>query len=113
MSPAPKKPPVFNLNSALALLTITGIAASGLYFLAPLKTLPDDMRGVRNDMNEVQRVQAVQTQALQTLAEVARDNRELRRDFDRTTAEQAATIKRHDLELDAVRHRLERLESAR
>lgn len=111
MSPQPRqKPASFNLNSALSILTITGIVASGIYFLAPLKTLPEDMRGVRTDMNEVQRVQAVQTQALQTLAEVAKDGRELRRDFDRTSADQAATLRRHDAELDSVRHKLEKLD---
>jgi len=110
MSPATKSP-AFNLNTALALLTISGIAASVIYFLAPLKTLPDDMRGVRQDMNDVQRTQAVQTQALQTLAEVAKDGRELRRDYDRSTAEQTATLHRHDQELDTVRHQLDRLEA--
>lgn len=111
MSPVPRKAAVFNLNSALAVLTIAGIIVSAVYFLAPLKTLPDDMRGVRTDMNEVQRTQAVQTQALQILAEVAKDGRELRRDYDRSNAEHSATLQRHDKELDNVRSKLDRLDS--
>jgi len=111
MSPSPRKPSSFNLNSALALLTLAGMVASGIWFFAPLKTLPDDMRGIRADVNEVQRTQAVQTEAIRTLAEVARDTRDLRRDLDRTTAEHAALLKRHDTDLETLRHQLEKLES--
>jgi hypothetical protein len=101
----------WNLNSVLILMSIAGGIASAVFFVAPLRTIPDDMRGVQDDVETIQQTQAVQTEALKTLAEVAKDGRELRRDLDKHSAESNATIRRHDAELDGVRGRLERLES--
>jgi hypothetical protein len=109
MSPTPRKT-TFNLNSALSVATLTGMLGTGIFFIAPLKTMPGDMKLVRGDVTDVQRTQAVQTEALKTLAEVAKDSRDLRRDYDRTTAESSATLKRHDYELEQVRRKLDKLE---
>ena len=99
--------PQSKLNSYIGLATLGGVAVSIVFFVAPLRTLPHDMRetstkigSVEEDVAEIITVQAVQTEALKTLADVAKDERETRRDVDRHTAE-----------LDSVKRRLDRLES--
>lgn len=109
MSQSPKNP-VFSLSSTVSIVTLAGMVATGFFFLAPLKTLPDDMKGVRMDMIEVQRTQAVQTEALKTLAEVAKEGRDTRRDLDKSYAEVSAAIRRHDYQLESVNKKLEKLD---
>lgn len=98
-----------NLNTILAVLTITGMVASGVYFFAPLKTLPEDIRGVQKDMGEMKQAQAVQAKAMDTLADITKENRDLRRDFDRSDAERKATDQIQDQRIDSVMRDVERL----
>lgn len=112
MSPArnPQSDSRFNLNSLLILVSIGGCFFTAAFFIAPLKTMPDDVRNVKTDVSEMQKTQAVQTEALKTLAEVAKDGRELRRDFDRNNVETNAAIRRHDFELEVVKKKLDKLD---
>lgn len=100
----------FNINSVLILMSIAGGLVSAIFYFAPLRTLPEDMRGVQGNVAAIQQTQAVQTEALKTLADVAKDGRELRRDLDRHSAESNASLRRHDAELESVRDRLRGLE---
>lgn len=100
-----------NLNSVMLVISISGCFITAVFYIAPLKSLPDDMKATRGDISEMQRTQAVQTEAIKTLAEVARDGRDLRRDFDRTSADHSSTLKRHDAELDQIRKDIDRLPS--
>lgn len=100
----------FNINSVLILMSIAGGLISAIFYFAPLRTLPEDMRGVQTDVRSIEQTQAVQTEALKTLADVAKDGRELRRDLDRHSADSNASIRRHDAELENVRDRLKDLE---
>lgn len=94
-------PPTRNtqLNTALGVLSLLGIIGTVVFFIAPLKTLPSDVRAVQGDVSEMQRTQAVQTQALQTLAEVAKDSKDLRRDVDK-----------HGVQIEVIQEKLKKLE---
>lgn len=89
-----------NINTVLAAFTILGMVVTGVFFIAPLRSLPDQQAKIQDDVNSMKSTQAVQTEALKTLAEIAQDTKETRRD----------AIK-HDAELVEVRRRLDRLES--
>jgi hypothetical protein len=89
-----------NLNTIIGGLTVVGMIVTGVFFIAPLRTLPDQQVSIQNDVGEMKRTQAVQTEALKTLADVARDTKE--------TRERTIT---HDSELKEVRRRLDKLES--
>lgn len=84
-----------------------GGVATLVFFLAPLKTLPTDMRAVQADVNGIQRTQAAQAESLKALVEVAQDQKTLRRDTDKIDSR----IERHDMELEAARRRLDRIET--
>lgn len=88
-----------NLNTIIGLLSILTVLGTGIFFLAPLKTLPEDVRHMQSDVQGMKSTQAVQTEALKTLAEVASDTKEMRRDVDK-----------HDSEIQSVKERLNRLE---
>lgn len=113
MSPArnPQADSRFNLNSVLILLSIGGCIVTAVFFIAPLRTMPNDVKAMQGAMIDVQRTQAIQTEALKTLADVTKDGRDLRRDFDRESAKTEAAIRRHDFELEAVRKKLDKLDS--
>lgn len=99
----------WNLNSTLTVLGIVAPIVAGVFFLAPLNTLPADVKAMQDDVGEVKRTQAVQTEALRTLADVTKENKELRRDFERHAAQSDASNKRQDLELEQVKRSLERI----
>jgi hypothetical protein len=92
------------------MISMLGAVVTTIFFFAPLRTLPTDMAGVQKDVQIMQQTQAVQTEALKILADVARDTRDIRREFDRHAADSSARIRTHDLELDAIRKRLDRVE---
>jgi uncharacterized membrane protein len=100
-----------NLNTLLLAISILGAITTAVLFIAPLKTLPHAQERIQNDVHEMKRTQAVQTEALKTLAEVARESRDLRREFDHHSASSTAGDRARDQELQAIRHRLDRLES--
>lgn len=100
-----------NLNTLLIALSILGAIVTSVLFIAPLKTLPVAQERIQEDVQEMKRTQAVQTEALKTLAEVARESRDLRREFDQYSADSKAGDKITDAELERVRQRLDRLES--
>lgn len=89
-----------NVNTAVGLLSICTVIGTGVFFLAPLKTLPLDVRDMQHDVQTMKQTQAVQTEALRTLAEVASDTKAMRRDVDR-----------HESALEGVKDRLGKLES--
>lgn len=95
-----------NLNTIIGIVTLLGMLATGVFFISPLRTLPSDMHEVQNQMEDVARTQAVQTEALKTLAEVAKDGREMRRDIDKV----AGDVRAHDVALDSIHGRLQKLE---
>jgi hypothetical protein len=99
-----------NLNTLLLVLSILGAVVTTVFYFAPLRTLPDDMKGVQGHVQLMQQTQAVQTEALKVLADVARDTRDVRREFDRHSIEASSTLKLHDAELKSVGERLDRLE---
>lgn len=97
MPPAPKQS---TLNTVLLVLSLLGGSITVVKFVAPLHTMPTELRTVQTEVRDMAHVQAVQTEALKTLAEVATDSKQLRRDVDR-----------HEAELEGVQHRLENLEA--
>jgi hypothetical protein len=99
-----------NLNSVLLIVSIIGAIVTTIFFFAPLRTLPTDMAGVQKDVQHMQQTQAVQTEALKILAEVAKDTRDTRREFERHAAESSARLRSHDVDLETIRKRLDRLE---
>lgn len=102
-----------NLNTLLLALTILGLFWGGAKIVAPLDTLPEDVKSMRSEMEEgeetaheiqlslkgVEGTLSVHTDALQTLAKVAEEADEL---DDRVDA--------HDSEIRHVKERLNRLE---
>jgi hypothetical protein len=108
-SPKPRNDSRFNLNTALIICSLAGCFITAVFYIAPLRTLPDDVKGMQVSMVDVQRTQAIQTEALKTLAVVTKDSKDMRREFDRESAKTNATLMRHDAELDNVRKKLERL----
>ena len=89
-----------NLNTVIGILSILSVVLTGIFFIAPLKTLPADVKDMQHDVKGMQQTQAVQTEALRTLAEVASDTKAMRRDVDK-----------HEEALQGVKERLSRLES--
>jgi hypothetical protein len=89
-----------NLNTVIGLLSILSVIGTGVFFIAPLKTLPADVKDMQHDVKGMQQTQAVQTEALKTLADIASDTKAMRRDVDK-----------HEAALDAVKERLNRLEA--
>jgi hypothetical protein len=102
-----------NLNTALLIVGILGAVVTTVFFFAPLRTLPQDMQGVKSEVKYMQQTQAVQTEALKILADVAKDTRDTRREFDRHSAEANAKHYQLDRELEAVKKRLDRVENQR
>lgn len=100
-----------NLNTLLLAISILGAITTAIFFIAPLKTLPDVQERIQNDVHEMKRTQAVQTEALKTLADVAKESRDLRREFDHYSATDIANDRVLDIELQNIRHRLDRLET--
>ncbi|GAA5117161.1 hypothetical protein JIN84_17820 [Luteolibacter yonseiensis] len=107
-----------NLNTLLILFATAGGIFTAIKVGGPLLNVPEKMAQVDQQVSAVagqaaniERTQAVQTEALKTLAEVAKDSRDLRRDFDRSSAESEAKHKDTDRQLEGVSRRLDRLES--
>jgi hypothetical protein len=92
----------FNLNTIIGSLTVAGMLITGVFFIAPLRTLPADV-------GQMKQTQIIQTEAIKTLADVAKDSKELRRDFDRHAAASDAKDAEHDRALERVQRQLERL----
>lgn len=90
----------FNLNSALALTTLFGMVATGIWFIAPLRTLPDDLNDLKKEQKQIANLQLVQTASLTVLADVAGDTKQLRRDVDG-----------HNSSIDYLKQRVQQLES--
>ena len=100
-----------NLNTLLIAISLLGAITTAVLFIAPLKTLPDAQERIQSDVHDMKRTQAVQTEALKTLAEVAKESRDLRREFDHYSASDTANDRARDTELQNIRHRLDRLET--
>src|SRR6218665_4174415 len=99
-----------NLNTLLLTISILGAITTAVLFIAPLKTLPGAQERIQNDVHEMKRTQAVQTEALKTLADVAKESRDLRREFDHYSATATANDNARQAELQNISRRLERLE---
>ncbi len=92
-----------NLNTILLLISIGGAVFTTVLFFAPLKTLPEDMQQMRANMEHVQKMQAVQTESLKILADVAKETKETRSEFDKHSA-------RVDSSIESISHRLGMIE---
>jgi hypothetical protein len=98
-------PPVrqnINLNTIIGAMTILGMLITGVFFIAPLRTLP-------GDVDSVKRTQIIQTEALKTLADLARESKDLRRDFDKHSATSEAKDAEQDRRLDRISQQLDRI----
>lgn len=113
MTPHPPEPMPrgVNLNTLLLSISILGAITTAVFFIAPLKTLPDAQERIQNDVHEMRRIQAVQTEALKTLADTAKESRDLRRDFDYYSASNIAADRARDQEMKDIRQRLDRIEA--
>lgn len=96
-----------NLNTIIGSLTVLGMIVTGVFFIAPLRDLPNQQDRIEGDLGDMKRTQAVQSEALRTLAEVAKESRDLRREFDNFTGRSLAK----DQALGDILRRLERLEN--
>lgn len=100
-----------NLNTLLICVSLIGGFLTAAWFLYPLNTLPSDMKILQGDMKAMQHIQTVQTEAIRTLAEIARDTKEMRRDFDKHSAESNARYHAQERALEDIKRRLERVET--
>jgi len=89
-----------NLNSALAMLTLLGMVTTGVWFIAPLRTLPADLKELKDEQKAMSNLQIVQTSSLNVLADVAGDTKQLRRDVDG-----------HNSTINYLKQRVQKLES--
>jgi uncharacterized membrane protein (DUF106 family) len=89
-----------NVNTIVAGVTLLGMIVTGVFFIAPLRSLPVQQEKMQDDVNSMKSTQAVQTEALKTLATIAVETKE--------TRDKAI---QHDTELREVKRRLDRLES--
>lgn len=105
MSGETEAPNRWNLNSLLIICSIVGMLVTSVLYIAPLRTMPDDVRGLRADINLLQRIQDTQAETLKSLAKQAEMNRELERGL----TELSTIVKRHDQEIDRLRMNLDRL----
>jgi hypothetical protein len=94
-----------NLNTILILISIAGAVVGTVFFIAPLKTLPSDMNQMQLNIVNVQKMQAVQTESLKILAEVAKESKETRSDFDKHSS-------RVEFSLNSLERRVERVENS-
>lgn len=99
-----------NVNTLVGLLSILGGLITVVFFVAPLRDLPNQQREMSRDVHAMKSVQAVQTEALRTLAEVAKESNQLRMDFGRQTAESNSRLTTTERSIEAMQRRLERLE---
>lgn len=99
------------LNTLIGILTLSCAVIGGTFFIAPLKTLPEDVREVQTEVQTMQRTQAVQTEALKSLTEVAKESSSLRRDLDKTSSEMKAHQDIHESKITDIQTRLGRLET--
>lgn len=83
-------------------MSIIGGIATVVLYVAPMGSMPEEVRSMQGEVRDMAKVQAIQTEALKTLAEVAKDSRQMRRDVDRNQAE-----------LEHVRRRLDSIERQR
>lgn len=101
------------LNTLIGILTLACAVIGGVFFIAPLKTLPGDVKIVQTDVQGMQRTQAVQTEALKSLTEVTKEASALRRDLDKTAIELKANQDLIQTRIDTILNRLDRLETPR
>jgi hypothetical protein len=95
-----------NINTLVGLVTLAAMGITAVFFIEPLRTLPDDVHTMKREVQTMSETQAVQTEALKTLADVAKDGREMRRDVDRLDG----SMRAHDVQLGEVKRRLDKLE---
>lgn len=105
----PKLKSVFNVNTAVGIGTLGTVVVTVLWFLYPLQSLPGDMLLVKVDVVKMQQTQAVQTETLKTLAEITREGRELRKDFESHSSEAKSMNARQDAKIEELQRRLDRL----
>lgn len=100
----------FNLNSIMILIGIVSAMVAAIFFVAPLKTIPAVVERTSEDVRKMEITLAVQSDAIKTLADLAKESRQLRTDFDRHTFEIRANDKAQDMAIDSVIKRLDRIE---
>lgn len=106
-----------NLNTIILIGTVLGMVFGAVKFGGPLLNVPEKMAQVDEQLGNVadkatsiEKTQAVQTEALKTLADLAKESRDLRRDFDKTAADHDAKHREASRLIDGVTRRLDRLE---
>ncbi len=84
----------------LWVVTIMTTFATVIFFIAPLRTLPEDVTALREGMTELAQTQAVQAESLKKLAEIASDTKVLRSDVDH----HAVKIENLEGRVDKIEH---------
>lgn len=92
------------------ILAVVGIVVACVFFVAPLKTLPDDMKSMQSDVKRMEQTQAVQTELLKKLSEVANETALIRRDLDKATADCGAHQTVTENRVTSLQIRVSRLE---
>lgn len=95
------------ITTATSVFGLIGSLVTIVFFVAPLKTLPNDFRDVQSDVASVKTDIAVQaetvkvlTQATQQIATIIEDASEIR-----------TSVKTHDVEIREIRERLQKVEN--
>lgn len=109
----PKVESRISLTTIISTLTLLGMLWGTFGLFYPLRNLPEKQERFADDLHVIRQTQAIQTEALKTLAEVAKESTAARRDIDVLTERTSATARRHDAELNQIKHRLNRLEQPR
>lgn len=106
-----------NLNTLILIGTLVGGIFATVKIGGPLLNVPEKMAQVDEQLGNVsdkassiEKTQAVQTEALKMLADIAKDSRDLRRDFDKSSADYDAKHREASRLIDGVTRRLDRLE---
>lgn len=91
-------PPVIknNWKDATVLIAVLGAVVTVVFYLAPLKTIPQDVKDTRSDVIKLRNTQTAQTEVLKQLARTAEDTKQIRRDVDRNTTDLENLEKRVD-----------------
>lgn len=95
------------VTTAGAVIGLVGSLAAIVFFVAPLKTLPSDFREVQNDVAAVQKDVAVQAETIRVLTQATQQIATIIEE----TSELKSCSARHDVEIRAIRERLQRVET--
>lgn len=106
-----------NVNTIVGLMSLLGGLVTVIFYVAPLKNLPEDQRLLRRDFEEVKKnvndmstAIAVQTESVKQVTDISKDTRELRRDLDKSVIESAASQERQDMKIEQLKEKINKIE---